>query len=146
MEPIGLLVTLSAFRITMKINYEVTRIVKDGDKVGTVATFWLHFESRSTQTHFDCSFTRCFKWKRFLPTLKIHKKKFEVSTKWKMFRGHTHLNFDLCEKDFVVSRHLIRCHIPGSNVGKYVTRDGSRIFSDVWITFFAIILAMPQLE
>lgn len=38
MEPIGLLVTLSTFRITMKINYEVTRIVKDGDKVGTLQT------------------------------------------------------------------------------------------------------------
>lgn len=41
-------------------------------------------------------------------------------------------------------RHLIRCHIPGSNVVKYVTRAGSRIFSGGWITFFAIILAMPQ--
>ena len=101
--------------LEIKINYEVTRIVKDGDKIGTlqttklVATFWLHFESRSTQTHFE--------WKRFFPTLKIHNKiwgfnqmkkilrnlaQCDMKTFYgpKMFRGHRHLNFDFMWKRF----------------------------------------------
>ena len=107
--------------LEIKINYEVTRIVKDGDKIGTLLRscnilaaflialdpdpFWLFFHSVM------------FQIKAFFPTLKIHNKiwgfnqmkkdlrnlgqrDMKTFSGPKMFRGHRHLNFDFMWKRF----------------------------------------------